>query len=509
MKKISKFTTALICFASVLVIFCGAFLIYVNIVAGDYDKVQPERIVEEQINKLKDGSLLSEIDFNKLCENRYENNDPSEYKESYSSKVVGKELTYRILASESGELSKTYVVKCGEESVGKIKLSGKNPRTRLMFFTSADWSLEEFVPTITDTVYNLKVYCPEGVVAKINGVELSEEEREDQSGTPSYAVSGLLKAPEITYFNAEGEELAYTAENNVVKPVLFNYSITLPRGASVWVNGKALSGTPSADKDVYLVREMEEPKVVIKDAMGEEYSYVEGEKVPLFGYSVSIPENCTLSVEGMTVSEPEIVDNPDAESLLKYAGVTLPKQKNYMFSLFGENVKATVSDGENTKTFNVPHGSSHISPKTLETVPENIANEVNVLSVMKLWSKFMTNDIGGDDNGLSVIAKYLIPDSEYYKYARQWANGIDITFVSAHVLLGFENEKVSNFTSYGDKCFSCSVYFGKKMALYKNEIYLRNKTDIFNSVVYFVKIDDGSWRIAVMHENLGDESDDD
>ncbi len=507
MKLKNKFVIALIIFAGVLILLCGAFLIYVNVTVSDYDSVQPERIVEDQINRLKNGSLLSEIDFNKLCVNRYENNDPEEFKKEYSEKVVGKELTYKLVTSESGELLKTYVVRSGEENVGKIVLTGKDPRTRLMFFTSADWSLREFTPTIVDTVYDLHVYCPEGITAKINGVELSEDEREALSGTPLYSVSGLLNDPEIKFTDSEGNDISYTVKDNIVKPVMFDYRITLPNGLKVFVNEKEFSGTESGGKTVYHIREMEEPRVVIKDGFGVGYTYADGETIPLFSYNISVPESCTFSVEGLTLSEPEIVDAPDAENLLKYAGVTLPKQKNYEFALFSESVNATVSDGPASKTFDISHGSSYLSPETLETIPEDIAKEINVLNTMELWSKFMTNDIGGYDNGLSVIAKYLIPDSEYYKYARQWAYGIDITFTSEHVILGFKNESVKNFMRYSDTCFSCSVYFEKDMALYRGATFVGNKTDIFNSVVYFTKISDGSWRIAVMHENLGSEND--
>ena len=114
----------------------------------------------------------------------------------------------------------------------------------------------------------------------------------------------------------------------------------------------------------------------------------------------------------------------------------------------------------------------------------------------------MTNDIGGGDNGFSTMAQYLIPDSEYYTYARQWAFGPDIKFTSLHTLNGFSNESVTNFTSYGDDCFSCNVYFEKGMSLYSEDRFVGYRTDVFNSIVYFVRIDDKSWRIAVMQENL-------
>ncbi|MCH5207674.1 MAG: hypothetical protein J1F04_02220 [Oscillospiraceae bacterium] len=505
MKIKSRFVKALIIFAGILTVLCGAFLIYVNITVSDFDRVQPERIVEEQINGLQSGALVSQIDFAALCNNRYENNDPEAFRQAYSSKVIGKELTYNIVASESSELSKTYLVKSGDENVGKIKLDGKDPKTRLLFFTSAEWSLSGFSPVVTDSVYNLHIYCPEGITAKINGIEPTEEELDDMYETPVYAVSGLFNAPEITYTDKEGKNIGYTVENNIVKPVFFDYRITLPKGVSVLVNGKELSGTPSGKDEVYHIREMDKPAVVIKDAMGKEHKYIDGEEIPLFDYTVSVPEDCVLSVEGMTLPEPEIADNPDAVNLLKYAGVELPKEKRYTFSLFSESISAKVTDGTNPKSFDVSSGSSRISVETFEEIPERIAKEVDILFVTELWSKFMTNDIGGEDNGFYTMAEYLIPDSEYYTYAKQWAYGPDIKFTSLHTLDGFSKESVTNFTSYGGDCFSCNVYFEKHMTLIYEDRFIGYRTDVFNSIVYFVKIDDGSWRIALMQENLEEE----
>lgn len=125
----------------------------------------------------------------------------------------------------------------------------------------------------------------------------------------------------------------------------------------------------------------------------------------------------------------------------------------------------------------------------------------------------MTDDLEGARHGFDTIAAYLIRDSSYYRYAYQWATGVDISFTSVHTITGFTNKRLSNFIAYSDTCFSCDIYFEKNMRLYDSGgqgLFAGNRTDVFNSTVYFVYCDDTPnngqddphWAIALMHDIL-------
>lgn len=111
-------------------------------------------------------------------------------------------------------------------------------------------------------------------------------------------------------------------------------------------------------------------------------------------------------------------------------------------------------------------------------------------------------------HGLDIVQKYFIKNSDYYNHAYEWATGDDIDFTSIHTITGFANEQISDFSRYSENCFSCKVYFEKNMNLYFEQKYAGRRTDIFNSIMYFVYIDDTPdngindphWAIAVMYD---------
>ena len=504
-------------FLSACILLSAIFLIYVGIVVKDFDKSQPEHLVKQHMEWIdscaKDGTLADELELEKHCTNRYENNDADYYIKSYLEKVNSGEITYEYIAAESNDLSKKYNILSGQTTIGTLSLSGKNSRSRLFFFNMADWSIDDFTPAPADTVYNLQLYVPEGTEVFINGVKPTAEELDTSDSVPVYNVKGLLHEPVIEYKSSNGKALRFTGEKNVIKPAVYDYELIIPSGISVSVNGQTISGEASADnKMVYTILEMNKPTVTFTDAFGKSKEY-NGEGAPeFFTCNVAVPENYTLTIEGKdadSVFKPTVAAHPDSAVLLEQAGVNLPNQKTYAVSAIDEGVKAVVADDKgNKKEYTLNTSKLELNSLGNDTIPEEIASQIDIMEVAKNWSKFMTDDLPGETHGLYTVRKYFIKDSDYYRYAYQWATGIDITFTSVHTLDSFTNEKISNFTQYNDKCFSCEVYFEKNMTLYRDYAFAGNRTDVFNSVMYFVYVDDTPdngvddphWAIAVMHD---------
>lgn len=518
--KLSRFEKAYIIFISVCVALSVIFLIYVGIVVTDYDKAQPEHTVETQLRWLsgiaKDGTLGQELDFEKYCTNPYESNDANALLKSYCKKLSNGTLTYEISAAESGDLSKVYSVLADGVLVGKLRLAGENARTSLFFFTMADWSLEEFIPYPAETVYNLTLYCPDEVSVTVNGITPSSADSESGDGVQVYSVSGLLAEPKIEYLRADGTAVNCTTDGNTIKPAVYDYRFMLPSDLSVTVNGTAIKGE-AADGDAYTytVRDMTKPEVLLLDKCGGVVRYdgtVSSDEL-YTQRSVVVPQDFTVEINGVaadSIAEPWLSEHTDAQALLAQAGVQLPDMKTYEFVTVAGEASAKVTDSSGTsETYTLPaEGSLWLNGLTTGEIPESISAEFDVLEAAQCWSKFMTDDLGGAQHGLAEVRKYLLKTSAYYDYAEQWATGIDITFTSVHTLDGFVNEKVSNVTIYSDTCFSCNIFFEKNMTLYRDGAYMGERTDTFNSIVYFVYaddtpdngVDDPHWAIAVMHD---------
>ncbi|MBR5741792.1 MAG: hypothetical protein IKX91_04475, partial [Firmicutes bacterium] len=158
----------------------------------------------------------------------------------------------------------------------------------------------------------------------------------------------------------------------------------------------------------------------------------------------------------------------------------------------GEPVATTVKNGD------VTCDAAFASTKAAEELG---SKAVDALAIGELWSKFMTNDVGGDARGLYTVRNncLLLPGSDLYKKATSWANSIDITFVSGHSIFSFTGERVSNYVLYNDDLFSCDVYFEKNMTLKTGA----KRTDVFHNRLFFVNNKDTAngflgWRLADM-----------
>lgn len=519
MKKRSRFLPAYLIFLTVCIALSAAFLVYVHCVVKEYDNAQPERVVEQQLQRLKtmsqDGSLSKQLGFDELCTNRYERNDPDAYAQSYAKKLNG-ELTYEFVAAQSSDMKKAYSVLADGVPVGRLTLSGTNSRTSLFFFSMADWSIDSYEPYFADTVYNLMVYRPDGMKVLINGTEPSEEERDAASEIPLYSVKGLLNEPRIEYHGEGGEIVPYTTQDNTVMPILYSYPLRLPAGIGVEINGKPAAGIPTEDGQlVYTVCEMEPPKVSISDVYGKRYTYLGEFEADFYTYTVTVPEDHTVTINGINAEElgtVKYMEHADAQVLLEKAGVQLVNTKSCTFTLLTKAAAVEVTDSSGAMTsYALSEPSLVIGTEVgSETVPEDIAAQLDVLEIAKTWSRFMTDDLEGDTHGLAQVQQYFIKDSDYYRYAEEWATGPDIKFTSLHTIDSFTNESVTDFIRYGEDCFSCEVYFEKNMSLLFEDRFAGYRTDIFHSIMYFLYIDDTPdngiddphWAIAVMHDVL-------
>ncbi len=519
MKKHKKFLTAYLIFLAACIVAAAAFLIYVNSVVKKYDRAQPEHVVQQYITTLssaaKDGTLSQELKLAELCSNRYESNDPSVYEQRYSALLSG-ELTYEFSAADSSDMNKTYSILSDGEPIGSLRLAGENSRTSLFFFSMADWSVQEYEPFITDTVYNLTVYCPEEVSVTINGTQPSEQELISAEGIPAYSVRGLLNEPKIEYRNEGGAIIPYTTEGNTVKPVLYSFPLRVPYGIAVEVNGKPITGSPADNGEVvYTVCEMEQPKVALSDVCGMKYTFIGDFEADYHTYTVTVPQEYSVKINGRNAEEFSMVQSvahADAAVLLEKAGVELRDTTAYTFTLLKEGATAEITDENGAVTEYALTEPSLVvgTPTGSDTIPEEIAAQIDVLAAAKTWSKFMTDDLTGDTHGLVEAQQLFIKDSDYYRYAAEWATGPDINFTSAHSIDSFTNESVKNFISYSEDCFSCEVYFEKNMTLYFEERFAGSRTDVFHSIMYFLYIDDTPdngindphWAIAVMHDVL-------
>ena len=239
-----------------------------------------------------------------------------------------------------------------------------------------------------------------------------------------------------------------------------------------------------------------------------------------FRFTASLPDNYTITVNGISLDETYLTSTEDVEilnycksyvdtpGLISYEVSGLASEPAIVIYDFNGNVAwenegakstandaATVSgDNELTQDAVTVSGDNSIDieigfmNRELTDSEEDQALREMILEGVERYSNFFSKDLPGCRESIDPIRDLFPEDSIYLTLADQYRRE-DMGVFSSHTNTHFENEEISEFTWYSEDCFSCRVRFDKSMTLGREII------DTTDNVYFYVKLD-GAWVIA-------------
>lgn len=493
-----------VCCLSVVLI---AAVLYVNSLLKNYEASQPERQVEAEMKSLsdaaQDGTLWNKLTFPETDIGRFEEN--IDLKSEFTALLASLDLEYTQKPGAHDEDKLIYSVRNKGFELAEITLhAAGEPETKLAVFTSRRWETEKV--DIVLEKHDYKLSLPRDFSVSLNGISLSESDGvSDGKDGIEYTANGIYLRPRVVISDTHGNLAEYSFKGNKIVPVLFNYSLSIPASLTVEVNGEVHNGEPLDNGTVrHDIRMLTKPEVRLSDLYGNMINYDGENELPLTYMKIVADSEYTVQVSGREVPAAACTEaeNPDYAELAKFVA-DLPKLITYDIALLKADAEISVKDrnGEAVEFDKGVHLLDLTDKNGLDTIPENISSEINVIDIAEKWSLFMSKDLQ-----VGEIIKYIIPGSYQYDMAWKYANGIDITFTSNHTLLDppFTNESVSNYTQITDTCFSVDVKLDKNMRLEEGNVIV----DSMSERMFFVKYDsvrngitDSVWMLAGMKGN--------
>lgn len=513
-KPLSRFLRIYLPFTALLLVLVIVSVVYVRSLLVTYENAQPERRVEEAIASLvqeaKNGTLWQKHTLPDVTDGKWESN--RNVKGDFSRMLMSEEAVYSQKAGLHEEGTMVYQLKYDGSPLAEITLTAVgDPISKLAVFTWQEWEVTD-VTLMTDPVtYSLTL--PDGFAASVNGLPLTEADGvRDEAGNIRYTLADLILPPELLLTDRDGNRGEYAIKGSILHPVIYDYTLTLPDTLSVSLNGSSFPGeSMDGGYRLYKIQLLKKPDVQISDLYGNTVAYEGGNRLPLTALTVRTTDRHSVTVNGSPVPEAAVTReaNPEYEAFADYAA-GLPMRMTCRIAVLEEQADIRVTDPAGMLIAWDPEALTLDATRlpALETVPADIAAEVNVLAVAEKWSLFTSKDLTGASYGFYDIAQYLIPSSYQYKIATAYAGGIDITFTSLHTLKNppFTGETVTNFVRLSDNAFSVDIAFDKHMVLLEG----RDVIDSMNDRFYFVKYDDPNnpsdvpaWKLASMKEIVG------
>lgn len=313
----------------------------------------------------------------------------------------------------------------------------------------------------------------------IDTSKINVSEYEDDNISIDKGIAQLLKCDNISFKSSESS----TDLNNPIYNVIINNDNIL---------------------DIQLDGEKKKTKLgilTVQDWRIGKISLVKEDGI--YECNIIAPKAYKVYVNNNQLEEKDISENyanDNIKELAKYSDV--PELVKYKISNLLKEPKVEIKDENDiTVEYKKENNTYSTEIKTEEVqdeaeAMEKINGKIDVLSIAKDWSLYLSNDLSGKTHGFYNINKYLIKGSYMWDYAYKWATNVDITFVSSHKLDNptFTNTKVSNFNIYSKNAFSCDVYLEKNLTLTKSGQKIKDK---MNEKMYFAYYN-GEWKLVNM-----------
>lgn len=505
MKKIS-FKKAYLIYVLVLAVLVVAAVVYVNSLLHRYEASMPEQIVknaaEEMQKDAAEGAFFEKYGLPEMEPGIYEVHLDMEQK--YLAQLTAGDFSYVKTNEAASEDELVYAVEVDGTPIAKVKLhAAGEAETKLAVLSFREWQVIDVEPIVEKKDYTLSV--PNDFAVSVNGIELTAVDGVQKGDEITYTVADVYLVPEFVITDKEGNAVNYSVDRQKVNAEFYYYTLILPASLMVEMNGEVLTGEETESYRVrYDIRELVKPTINVSDYYGNVVSYEGGDKLPLTYMTLTADSRYGVTVAGGPVADAAVSShaNPEYAALTDYVP-ELPMVNTYDIAILSEEAEIAVTD-ENGEPISLDTDVQVLDltaqRRGLGEVPADVAEEVDVLSIAKTWSLFMTNDAAFWE-----LTPYLIEDSYQYQVVLQYATGVDRTFTSTHTLANpvFTDEMVTNYVQIADNCFSVDISFVKHMIL----SYGARVDDPMNDRFYFVKYDDTddgtdnpTWRIASMKE---------
>ena len=451
-----------------------------------YEQAQPWYTVEDYITASGQSAFFTAI-AKAYGENISEYDSLYETAIHVSGRFLGR-LSYKKLIHEYTYENPVYLIYSGDKNLMKLTLQRGAPTGFMGFIGYTVYNVELIASDLLELTNYAMIY-PVGAKAYVNGDIYLPEETDQYAvfGSDEYEVcvlSRMLERPSVraTYpddrYERNGESEYPLLEGNhfifdYVTPKLRTVTITLPEGATAFIDGKEVpAGFISERKEsspdrfgntyptvVYTVPTVVGEGVVTAKAGEKELSTIsEADENYVFeadtlSCTVHVPEGATLYANGNHINSAESTEIAVWRSDFDGAA-NAPKACVYNFfginaipvftAKIDENELEMIVDGEKT-VFLMPS-----SEELKETYTENAINFMNA------YLYYTTQGYSNTRGNLNAVKALVASPSPLYTNLEQSYIGY---YYIAPQQMTVEYMEVDNFIPYGDNAFTCELSY--------------------------------------------------